>query len=114
MPYYELLNPNQEEHYQNYKKWKEQYGDGMPYYYNEVLPRCEAGILLPFPEGTFGAGVGGEAKWFLDNKLQTYIIELDGVIKLQNIDKSKILNVADTIDRVYNYDYFGIKKENKK
>lgn len=107
LPEYEVLNPNQQKHQIGYQIYKKQTGNGMAYYYSKVLPRTSAGIFLPFPDGTFGAGVGGEAKWFMEHNKPTYVISPGGLITMQEIELNKILDVPATIKRVYEYDYYG-------
>lgn len=55
-----IVNPADDPHPENYQHWKSEHGDGMAYYTEEVLPHMDAGVFLPFPDGTYGAGTATE------------------------------------------------------
>ena len=113
----EIENPNQPHHSKNYLKWKETHGDGMRYFFEEVLPSCDVGVFLPFRDGAFGAGVFGEMKWFYEKGLDIFTIYAHGTIfpvfwngvlwirRLRNEDKKfedlvKVLSVEETRARI--------------
>lgn len=47
-PDYDVENPNQTIHKDNYLKWKERTGNGMNYYFKIVLPKMTAGTFFMF------------------------------------------------------------------
>ncbi len=101
-PDYNLENPNQKHHQENYKFWKENFGSGMKYYFEEILPRMKAGIGLPFEDGTYGAGVFGELKYLSERGKPIWEINSGGAIKkIENLDESLALSVEETKKRVY-------------
>jgi hypothetical protein len=55
-PGYEIVNPNAPEHTEGYR------AQGMSYFFQEVLPGCDACVLLAFPDGKIGKGVYNEAE----------------------------------------------------
>lgn len=79
-PQFILENPNQLNHQERYNKYKERTGNGMDYFFREVLPLIDRGIFLSFEDRMFSIGVFREAK-FLDKlgKL-IYEINLEGQI----------------------------------
>ena len=50
----------------------------MAYFTEEVLPTCQACVLLPFRDGRWGAGVAKEVAWFLDRGFPVWSISPDG------------------------------------
>src|SRR3989344_7621915 len=96
-----IINPNQEHHQKAYQEWKDKYGSGMNYYYEEVLPWCNSGIFLPFRDGKWGAGVFGEAQ-FLDQKNKPiYQITHDMIIlRIGNLSRIPALSVEETRIRI--------------
>lgn len=72
-------NPNQPKHQKGYDRYKRGYGNGMGYYFQEVLPECDGGIVLPFGDGALGAGVFGEARFLMDRGKPVWIIECEGM-----------------------------------
>lgn len=101
-PQYNLENPNQKYHQENYKFWKENFGNGMKYYFEEILPKMEAGIGLPFDDGMYGAGIVGELEILLEKRKPIWEINSSGIIKkIDALDKSRILSIEETKKRVY-------------
>lgn len=98
---FELENPNQLHHSQNYIKWKTEKGDGMLYFTEVVLPSVEAGIFLPFEDSMFGAGVYKEAVFLYDLGKRIYEISFDGNIADMVLDEARKLSVSETRERVY-------------
>ncbi len=101
MPEYEIENPNQQHHQEWYQRCKTVLGNGMLYYFNEVLPKMETGIFLPFEDGMFGAGVYGEAKFLSNPYRDIYEISLDGAINPLVLDEIRCLSIEETKKRVY-------------
>ena len=99
-PNWEILNPNQPQHDAGYKKWKDDTGKGMDYYFKVVLPGCDAGIFLPFRDGAWGAGVYGEAKFLADRGCPIYAITHEGVISSVRLEDVRELTVDETRARI--------------
>ena len=96
-----LENPNQDHHQKGYRLWKELYGHGMSYYYQEVLPKCVAGIFLPFRDGKWGAGVLGEAEILASLGRPIFEITNDGVIReINNLQDIPSLTIDETRQRI--------------
>ena len=94
-------NPNQEHHQKGYENWKNKYGNGMDYYYKEVLPLCNGGIFLPFRDDSWGAGIFGEAQ-FLDHRNGLiYQITHDMVIsRVGDLNRITALSIEETRQRI--------------
>lgn len=66
-----IENPNQPHHKANYQAWTKRTAENrdnhkaMNYFFDEVLPACDACVAMPYLDGQMGLGVAGEAKWFL-------------------------------------------------
>lgn len=96
-----IENPNEEYHQDGYQFWKRLCGNGMNYYYKEVLPSCSAGIFLPFRDGKWGAGVFGEAKFLYNRGCDIFQIDSEGkVIKIDSLDTIKALGIKETRKRI--------------
>jgi hypothetical protein len=96
-----IENPNQPIHEKNYQEWKARTGSGMNYYYQEVLPKCTMGVFLPFRDGSFGAGVFGEAKFIQDLGHPIYKINPRGnSIWLLDLSRVHVLSVEETRARI--------------
>lgn len=83
---YEIVNPADAPHLTNYEHWKEEYGDGMAYYTEEVLPHMDAAVFLPFDDGAYGAGMAAEIAYLISDLgtepmfVPVYEIDRDGTI----------------------------------
>lgn len=97
----ELINPGLPIHGENYLKWKKETGNGMNYFFREVLPSCSEGIFLPFEDGKFGAGVFGEAKFLSGLNKFVFEIDFDGKILPWRFEESRCLSIEETRKRVY-------------
>ena len=92
-----IENPNQLKHQEGYKKWKEEKGNGMLYYFSEVLPKCDAGIFLPFKDGKWGAGVYGEAKKIFSQGSPIFQIDEIGIItEIYSLEAVRALSIEET------------------
>jgi len=100
-PASELVNPGLKIHGENYKKWKEETGNGMNYFFQEVLPSCHGGVFLPFEDGLFGKGVFGEAKFLSDLDRITCEIDFTGRVFPLILDEARCLSLEETRKRVY-------------
>ncbi len=97
-----MENPNKLIHQKNYQKWKKECGDGMLYYFKEVLPKMDSGIFLPFEDGMFGKRVFGEMKKLGDLGKPLWEIGFRGKINsIDKIDYSRELSVEETRKRIY-------------
>lgn len=96
----DIENPNQPHHQENYRRWKEEFGNGMNYYYQRVLPNCWGGIFLPFRNGDWGAGVYGEAEFFFKLKCLIWKIEDTGenfeITPITRLNLEKKLSIEET------------------
>lgn len=104
---WEVENPNQECHQAGYQDWKKRTGRGLDYYFQEVLPKCDGGIFLPFQDGKWGKGVFGECEFLRHNAKPTWEITHNGVISLiifWETVKKRVLSVEETRARVYGAD----------
>lgn len=99
----EVENPSEQRHQDGYKRYKEKTGNGMNYFFQEVLPLMVKGVFLPFEDGKFGAGVFKEAEFMEKSGKLIYEINLEGIItgKRMAIDYSRALSVDETRLRVY-------------
>lgn len=102
-PHWIIENPNQPHHDEGYKRRAKNTGNGMDYFYKEVLPDCDTGIFLPFRDGRWGAGVYGEAKALIDRGCPIFLITFEGDItylKHAEFKKIKPLSIPETRARV--------------
>ncbi|MBI2023676.1 hypothetical protein HYT01_03905 [Candidatus Giovannonibacteria bacterium] len=95
-----IENPNRKHHRDGYTHWKETMGSGMNYFFEVVLPRCSAGIFLPFRDGAWGAGVFGEAEFLAKRKLSIYQISPEGIIVAAYLETVRILSIEETTKRI--------------
>ncbi len=131
-PQFEIENPNQPHHQIGYKKWKERTGNGMRYFYEVVLPNCEAGsVAMPFLDKKLGAGVAGEIIWYLKRNKKIFLIsapDLDWVRpffkeekdlllqwdklrnKSESVGNSLVLSIKDTRKRTWEVLYKEMRK----
>jgi hypothetical protein len=99
---YNLENPNQKHHQENYKFWKEKTGSGMKYYFDVVLPKMRAGIGVPFEDGMYGIGVFGELEFIFKKGNPIWEITLEGRIsEIKNPSNLKVLSLEETRKRIY-------------
>ena len=97
-----IENPNQVRHQVGYKEYKERTGNGMAYFSQEVLPKMDRGVFLPFEDGMFGAGVFKEAMKLAELGKPIHQIKLDGKISKMYISElHRMLSVEETRKRVY-------------
>ena len=101
MPGYDIENPNQPKHQEGYQSFKREKGNGMKYYFEEVLPDMDAGIFLSFEDKMFGAGVYGEAENIFHQGKPIFEITTKGSINPMTLDRSRFLSIEDTRKRVY-------------
>ena len=87
-----------------YQKYKLEKGNGMLYFFEEVLPLMDIGVFLAFQDGMFGAGVYREAEFLEDSGKPIFEIDSKGEISDLILDASKFLSVEETRARVYKKD----------
>lgn len=99
-PEFEIENPGEKRHKEEYLHWKRESGSGMDYFFKKVLPGCDAGVFLPFRDGAWGAGVFGEAEILASRGCPIYQITSDGIITRVNLDEIRVLTIEETIIRI--------------
>ncbi len=100
-PAWSTENPNQEEHNRMYELWKKETGNGMDYFYEYILPRCEGGVFLPFRDGAFGTGVFEEAHILFGLRKPIWQITAERVItKINHPSLIPVLSIEETRSRI--------------
>ncbi|MBI5004762.1 MAG: hypothetical protein HZC04_01070 [Candidatus Lloydbacteria bacterium] len=99
-PSWEIENPNQQHHQEQYERWKETTGTGMNYFIKQVLPNCHGGIFLPFRDGAWPSGVFMEAKFIADKGWPIWMIVPSGDITALSLSRGVSLTREETISRV--------------
>ena len=99
-PGWEIEDPNQPCHQDGYKEYVKRTGKGMDYYYIEVLPNCDGGVFLPFPDGSWGAGVYGEASFLQAHHRPVYQITPSGIITPAELSRVRALTIDETRARI--------------
>ncbi len=98
--WFDVENPNQKHHQEGYKRYKDKGERGMNYFFQEVLPKMDAGIFLPFEDGMFGTGVFEEAQFIFNNNKKIYEISYHGKIDDLFLDSKRGLSIGETLKRV--------------
>lgn len=97
---WDIENPNQRYHSEGVRRWREKTGNPMDYFYEELLPRCcKGGVFLPLRDGSWTAGVYGEAQWFLDHGFPIWKVDAGGLITsvdATDFAKIKSLSIEET------------------
>ena len=84
-PVFDIENPNQPKHQENYKK------GGMDYFYG-VMNGCKGGsVAAPFLDGVVGAGVAGEMIYHLNAGKAVWLIEAPRLIVIRPLFAEEIL-----------------------
>lgn len=98
----EVENPNHPKHQKGYEAVKNRIGDGMIYFF-DVLCECDMLVALPFKDDFFGAGVAWEMKVMFGLKRPVYEVSHQfNLMRLVNLDLSRVLTVSETLERVRN------------
>lgn len=102
-PDYEIENPSDQKHKDSYFAWRDEKDGvtGMDYYFQEVLPDCDAGVFLPFEDETYGAGTAEEMEVLANNGTPVYGIDRSGDIQEITVDEITALSIEETRDRLY-------------
>ena len=99
---WDIENPNQPHHQEGYKTWKKEKGNGMLYYFEDVLPKMDGGIGLTFLDGKFGKGVAGELEFLFKAGKPIWEINNSGIISIiYSLGTERILDVEQTKQRIY-------------
>lgn len=99
-PDWVIENPNKKRHADGYKRLKSATGNGMTYFFTEVLPHCDAGIFLPFRDGKWGAGVSDEARFLCKQDRPIWQMGIDGRISKTRLDTVATLSITETRMRI--------------
>lgn len=102
-PDWKIENPNQPHHQEGCNAYKNMPDKNvMDYFYEKVLPSCDACIGLPFGDGKFGKGVYGEMEWFRNLNRLVYIIQPNGYISapITFMSQHQGLSIEETRARV--------------
>jgi hypothetical protein len=97
-PDYEIINPNSPEHAAGYR------AQGMTYFLNDILPKCDACVLLAFRDGMIGKGVYAEAATSYLCGHQVWEIFPDGTVHYWRLWSSRCLSVEDTRAHIHHPD----------
>jgi hypothetical protein len=109
-PEFEVVNPNQPYFQEGYQKWKRETGNGMNFYFQEILPSMSAGTFLAFPEDRkLGAGVWGEAE-NISKRGPIYEVNLNFEIYPLLLDLTRKLSIEETRARIYEADGRMVRK----
>lgn len=96
-----IVNPNSGTHSLKYSEYKQKFGNGMLYYFNEVLPQIDTGVFLPFNDGMFGAGVYKEAEFLYHMQREVFEIDYQGDLQKFEPNSTRELSVEKTRKRIY-------------
>lgn len=101
-PQFDIENPGQKHHINQARLWKKITGNAMNYFFKVMLPKCRAGIFLPFRDGKWGAGIVGEAEFLINKGFLVWQITFDGIIsKISPAEiKTKVLSIEETRIRI--------------
>jgi len=97
---WEIEDSGLPKHNEGYLLWKKEKGNGMEYYFQEVLPACGGGVFLRFRDGKWGAGVYAEAKFFVDRGLPIWIISPEGFVRSEDLKIVQVLTIEETRKRI--------------
>jgi len=95
---YAILNPNGPEHDAGYK------AKGMKYFLEDVVPECEACVLLAFRDGKIGKGVYAEAETLYNAGCEVWEILPESLFNLWSPNPDRCLSVEQTRERIRNPD----------
>ena len=86
-------NPNQPHHQKGYEEWKARTAknrdthNAMAYFYEEVLPKLDGCVALPFLDGRLGLGVAGETKKFIERVQTVWFLEPVRILTLEELEE---------------------------
>lgn len=69
-PESDIINPALDEHQEGYRQ------HGMEYF-EPIVKACHRVVVLPFPDGSIGAGMAKEIQWALDSNIRCIYIKFD-------------------------------------
>lgn len=96
-----LLDPSGPEHQRGYEAYEARGERGMDYFFKDVLPGCHGGVMMPFRDRMFGAGVYGEAEHLAARACPLWEISPEGVITPFVPTDSRRLTVPETLARIF-------------
>lgn len=98
---YQIENPNQPCHQEGYKQLTLAGQNGMQYFFN-LVSKCDGVVMLPFANGSIGAGIAGEAEQAFKEGKPVFIIDLQTLMveQVSNLDNLKVLSIEETRARL--------------
>lgn len=100
-PNLNIENPGLEKHQEGYQRYREEYGDGMEYFFREVLPECSGVVFLAFRDGKIPAGVAREVSYFMNKGMLVWQITPEAEIRSTfYLKEEDILDVPQTVERI--------------
>lgn len=90
-----VLNPNAPEHNTGYRERKARTGNGMDYFYEDVLPGCRACVFRADRDGRISSGVAGEVSWFIERGRPVYEI-VDGALVPAGLDPTRVMSIEES------------------
>lgn len=99
-PGFDVINPNSPEHEAGYKLFCETHGIGRAYFFTKVLPKCNAGIFLPFRDGAWSIRVFSEAEFLVKQWSPVRQISPEGKISWVNLNNVTVLSIEETRARI--------------
>ena len=110
-PHYQIINPNDEAHENGYKLYKRVAGNGMKYYFDNVIPFVKYLVATPLADGMYTSGVAGEVEHFLDLPSKEPELFKDerrlfrwtkdgGLEEMLNFPEDKVLSIEETRERL--------------
>ncbi len=99
---WEIVNPDHPDHQKGYAEFAKAHpnGSGMGYFFEKILPDCQAGTFLAFGDGKFGKGVYGEAEWLQQRDRPIWEITPRFTITTLRLDPERCLTVEATRERI--------------
>ena len=102
---YEIINPSDAAHAVVVSEMKrdDPNANVMAYFEGLVMP-CHSLLVLPFPDGRWGAGVYREAEVAIEHKLELWIIDYETriIAPVTRLYAEDALSIEETKARVYN------------
>ncbi len=94
---FDIENPGTPYSVNQTRLWKKITGNGMNHFFFEMLPKCRAGVFLPFRDGKWGAGIANEAEFLTKKGFPVWQITFDGI--LSGISLVEIMAKALSIEK---------------
>lgn len=85
-----LINPNCPDHQDGYKR------DGMSYF-RKIISECDRVVVLPFSDGSIGAGMAKEINWALrQGKKVIQLKPFEDIEEIFNLRFHRVMTVEET------------------